>query len=268
MKRILLTAMLLAGTVCLAQATTTDELEVVSGTKSALLTDGTVSASDPGTCAAVAGKTNDCSPFIAFSIGTTHYYDTNPDPQTITVAAPSKSNLFNGWEITTITGNSSSPGLDPYGLDVSVLVTCETSTCVGAAGELTLTYSDTMFATAGQVLETSYSGTETGSASTSASAYYSTTDNLFAATTKIGTIGPFVSTGPTKAVAGTVTGGPSPIGKLYSLTLSDVFEANKVGASFSTDLDVTSEVPEPGAVILFGTVLLFCTARLRKRLVP
>ena len=46
----------------------------------------------------------------------------------------------------------------------------------------------------------------------------------------------------------------------YSLTLADVFEANKVGASFSTDLEITSEVPEPGAVILFGTVLVFCNS--------
>jgi len=268
MKHILLATIVLLGTACVGYATTTDELEFTSGTESARLTDGEVSPADPGTCTAVPGKSNACSAFIAFTFAGTHYYDTNPDPQTITVSADSRSNLFNGWSITTVTGNSSSPGLDPYGLDVGVLITCETSACVGTAGELTLTYSDTGFSTPGAELQTSYSGTETGYASTTATAYYSTTDNLFAETYKIGTVGPIVSHGTTTTVAGTTTDGPSPTNTLYSLTLADVFEANAVGASFSTDLDITSEVPEPGAVILFGTVLVFCTAKLRKRLVP
>jgi len=133
---------------------------------------------------------------------------------------------------------------------------------------LNLTYSDKGFSSLAGTLESSYSGTETGFASTTSTGYYDATDKLFAETTKIGTVGPIVSTGPTTTVGGTSTQVPSP-NTVYSLTLADVFEANKVGASFSTDLDVTftSSVPEPGAVILFGTVLVFCTAKLRKRLV-
>ena len=139
MKQILLTTLVLVGTACFGYATTTDELEITSGNKSALLTDGTVTPADPGTCTAVAGKTNDCSPFIAFTFSGTHYYDTSADTQTITVSAPSKMNLFNGWEITTVTGNArNSPGLDPYGLDISALITCETSSLRGRCGRVGL----------------------------------------------------------------------------------------------------------------------------------
>jgi hypothetical protein len=49
----------------------------------------------------------------------------------------------------------------------------------------------------------------------------------------------------------------------YSLTLDQVFTATNNGL-FSVDGSVSS-VPEPGAVMLFGTVLALCASRLRRR---
>jgi hypothetical protein len=51
----------------------------------------------------------------------------------------------------------------------------------------------------------------------------------------------------------------------YSLTLDQVFTATGTDAlSFSVDGSVSS-VPEPGAVMLFGTVLALCASKLRRR---
>jgi hypothetical protein len=264
-KQILLTTMVLAAA-CLAHADTTDEIMFQSGTFTATLTDGEVTFADPGTCTG-----NACSDFQYQTISGKHIYDQDPADGTIKASAPSKANLFNGWLITVTTGNSNSPSLDPYGLETDIIATCETSACVGATEALNITYSDQNFTTLASSLEAAYSGVITGDGSTTALAYSSGTNALFAKTTLIGEVGPFSSSSSVgMPFGGTASGGPSPSSP-YSLTLTDNLDATAKGASFSTDLDITgfapSPVPEPGAVVLFGTVLVFFTARLRALLV-
>ncbi len=65
----------------------------------------------------------------------------------------------------------------------------------------------------------------------------------------------------------TVNGGPDPI-RSYSLTVADTFSfAGAVDPSFSVTSKVT-EVPEPGALSLFGAGLLGCALVSRRRRAP
>jgi hypothetical protein len=170
---------------------------------------------------------------------------------------------FNGWNITVVVGASNSPNLTGgaglFGLDItSLTATCVVGSC--SANPLDIYLSDTGFtqAVGAGGFTTTYSSTQTGG-STSETAWDSTANTIFTQGTLIGTVGPFTSSG-VGSVKGGGPAGPSP----YSLTIEDVFNANGAAASFSTDGNIAS-VPEPGTVILFGSALVLCASKLRRR---
>ena len=158
-----------------------------------------------------------------------------------------------GWKISVTSGTSNSPSDVPFGLDLSSL----TATCsVGGAcagGSLDVQYSDINFSPSNPAFLTQYSATLNGTGSTSERAYFSNSNTQFAETTLIGLVGPFTATNH-----GSATGGVGSVAP-YSLTLDQVFTDSGSAVSFSVDGSVSS-VPEPGAVILLGTVLLFCAS--------
>jgi|ERR1039458_463005 hypothetical protein len=186
--------------------------------------------------------------------------DLNPLPGTDTV-----SGTLGGWTISITSGTSYSPNDVPFGLDLTSL----TATCVAGGlcdlHPLDVQFSDINFSPANPSFSTTYSNTQNGAGSTSESAYFSncgatcSNANLFAETNLIGTLGPWNGSN-----VGTKTGGAGSVAP-YSLTLDQMFTATGTGAvSFSVDGSVSS-VPEPGAVMLFGTVLALCASRLRRR---
>jgi hypothetical protein len=170
---------------------------------------------------------------------------------------------FNGWNVSIVFGTSNSPNLQGvnglFGIDITSL----TATCTGgncSANPLDIFLSDNGFTQPVGVggFTTTYSSTQTGG-STTQMAWESATNTFFAQTTAIGTVGPFTSSNHGSATGGGPAG-PSP----YSLTIEDIFNAGGSPASFSTDGNITS-VPEPGAVVLFGTVLVLCASGLQRR---
>jgi hypothetical protein len=176
----------------------------------------------------------------------------------------SYSNLnFNGWNIDVVFGASNSPGLSGvhggFGIDItSLTATCQGGTC--SADPLDIYLSDTGFTqvVAAGGFSTDYSSTQSGG-STTQWAWDDTTNTLFGEGTLIGKVGPFTGTNH-----GTASGGGPAGPAAYSLTIEDIFNAAGGAASFSTDGDIYS-VPEPGAIVLFGTALVFCASKLRRR---
>jgi hypothetical protein len=177
-------------------------------------------------------------------------------------ATYSNSNL-NGWDITIAAGASNSPGLSPYGLDLtSISATCTGGAC--SANPLDIFYSDTGFtgSVAAGGFQTTYSATITGSGTSTEIAWASSADTLFALGlgNKIGTtVGPFSASGG----FGTSAGGPGLVGP-YSLTIEEIFNDNGGSASFSADANVTA-VPEPSSLALLGSGLLMLPLGLKWR---
>jgi|SRR5579862_2918794 len=171
---------------------------------------------------------------------------------------------FDGWNILVVFGASNSPNLSGanglYGIDItSLTATCATPTlCSGHPLDIFL--SDTGFTQAVPAggFQSDYSSTQTGG-STWQKAWDDTTNTIFGQGTYIGEVGPFTGTNH-----GSVRGGGPAGPSAYSLTIEDQFASGSAGASFSTDGDI-SGVPEPGAMILLGTVLVFCAGKLRRR---
>ena len=169
---------------------------------------------------------------------------------------------FGGWNIVVV-GASNSPGTTPFSIDLTTLaVECMATTC----SALTVELSDIGYTVNTTSSTVGYTATDTGAAaSTSVSGYFSTTNGYFATTTPIGTVGPFVGFG---VFAGSVTGPGTGTSAATSRTLVNTFAAcSGAGcASYSSDSDITgSTVPEPASVALFGTGLVFCASRLRRR---
>jgi hypothetical protein len=218
-------------------ATTTDELELIVGSQTAIISDNG-SCSGTG-CGSLTGDINSAA-------GTT----------TVTGS-------IGNWTISITSGTSNSPNDDPFGLDLTSL----TAACSGGpcdTNPLDVLYSDKNFSPANPSFITGYSTTISGSGngSTSESAYFSNSNNLFQETTLIGTVGPFTSSN-----GGTATGGTGSVAP-YSLTLAQVFThgSGTNPISFSSDGSVSSTVvPEPAAVMLLGTVLVLCASKLRRR---
>ena len=169
---------------------------------------------------------------------------------------------FNGWDILLTFGSSNAPGLSPYGLDMTALVSCNLASCV--ANPLNIFYSDTNFTVpvfAGG-FENGYSTTVggSGSGSTSELAWASASNTLFGlgATNKIGTgLGPFTGTN-----AGITVGGPAGVAP-YSMTFEDTFTDTSGFVSFSSDTNLT-ETPELSSLILFGLGLLTIPMALKR----
>jgi len=234
MQKVVLVFLVAALLGCTAFATTTDSLQVSAG-------GSTVVIADNGTCVNIVGTA--CTGILG---------DLDPTAGTDTI-----SGNIGGWKLSVVSGSSNSPFDVPFGLDMSSLTaTCGTGACAG--GSLDVQYSDINFSPANPEFLTQYSSTQNGAGSTSESAYYSNTNTLFAETTLIGTVGPFTATNH-----GSATGGVGSVAP-YSLTLDQVFTDSGSSVSFSVDGSVAS-VPEPGAVILFGSLLVFCATKLRRR---
>jgi len=188
---------------------------------------------------------------------------------------------FGGWDLKVIFGTSGSNANVQPALDLTSL----TATCTSATGcgtnTLDVLYSDINFnvpTTPGQ-WSNQYSTTITTSAgragSTSELAWVDTSNTIFGtpAGGAIPTVGPFTSTN-----SGTTLGGPFTTKSPYSVTVEQIFSDNSScstttapfctgsGLTFSSDGSVSgSPVPEPTAIILFGTVVALCTSRLRRR---
>jgi hypothetical protein len=178
-------------------------------------------------------------------------------------ASYNNTNFF-GWNLMVVFGNSNSPGLVPYGLDITSL----SAACVGggSCGTLTIDLSDTGFTTASPSFRTFYSSTQTGgAASTTQTAWDDPNNLMFGTTNLIGTVGPITGAGG----SGTASGGGPEVGGAthpYSLTIQDVFTgcSGENCVSYSTDGNITG-VPEPAAVVLFGSVLALCASKFRRR---
>lgn len=166
---------------------------------------------------------------------------------------------FNGWDVEYImTGNSNSPSLTPFGIDLGGVV----AACQNASGcdPLTVSVSDTGFTTPTNGLETTLSDTQTGMGSVMQQAYYDTSNSYFGTGGSIGSV--------TLNGSGTMSAmGGGPLSGMYSLTLVDTFSTSCTStgcASFSIDGNITS-VPEPGTLALFGAGLLGCGLFLVRR---
>jgi len=220
--RLLLAVLLAVGLAHTALASA--EMELVSGGSTVLITDNGAGDLDS-------------------TVGTITYSNTN----------------LNGWVISVTSGTSNSPGVDPFGIDLTSL----TATCASgkpcSTDSLQVWFGDTSFNVPATGFQSDYSATITGSsASTSQKAWVDNTNTILGTGSLIGTIGPFTSTG-----SGTVFGGGAGIPP-YSLTLEQIFSAGGHSASFSADGNITA-VPEPGAVVLLGTALVLCASGLRRK---
>jgi hypothetical protein len=234
-------------------ASTTDELQITSGGYSAIISDSSSFSTLDQTCTG-----NACfNPATDVGLAGGIVGDSSDSAGTTTASGD-----INGWVVKITSGTSASPSDVPVGLDVSSF----TATCSGSLGAgcsmdpLDIQFSDINFNPANPAFVTGYSLTSlTGTGSTSESAYYSNSNAVFAETTLIGTVGPL--TGVTGGTASGGVGSTAP----YSLTLDQVFEADGSGASVAYSVDGSiSSVPEPAAVMLFGTVLALCATRLRR----
>ena len=226
-------AVLLVGLSSRAFATTTDSLQVSSGGLTATIGDN--GACVGAGCGAMSG-------------------DLNPVAGTDTITGS-----LNGWTLSIVSGTSNSPGLIPFGLDITSL----TASCTIVGGctglnSLDIQYSDVNFASAPSAFSTSYSATTTGLGSTSESAFLSNLNTLFAETTLIGGVGPFSAPGG----AGTAIGGVGAVAP-YSLTLDQTFSGGD-NSSFSVDGNVTA-VPEPASLTMVGTGLIGLAGLLRRK---
>jgi len=240
MKRTLLGLLLTVGLgTCFASTTSELVLSNAAGTVSCSITSsGNVGVG--GGCAGITGNVTVGASSIAIVNGTFTSGTTT-------------------WTINVVDGVSNTPDTDP-GLDV----TNETAVCKAGCttnAELDTYFSDINFTQQDGSFTNAFSTTDAGSGTAEQKAWDSTTNTLLAKSTAIGTVGPFTGAG---AFAGSISGGgpagPAP----YSLTLEQIFTSDAQNDTFSADGNITG-VPEPGAIMLLGTVLVFCGSKLRRR---
>ncbi len=229
--------MLVVGGSQLATATTSSEMTVKSGAFSCTFDDQVLSA---------------CSGLVG---------DINPFTGVLTVTGS-----INGWAVSISSGTSLSPNTQTptFGLDLGV----NSATCTGlgcTTDNLEVIFSDVDFALPPSVdpngFRHHFSANITGDGTTTSSAYVDDNNGIFTEANLISTIGPFKAPGGADTTSGPATGTTT---ALYSLTLHDIFTSGGTGTSFSTDDSITSGVPEPLGVALFGTVLALCASRLRR----
>lgn len=244
MKRVLLGLAIVLAATNLALASTTSQLTVKSGAFTCIFTDTNATAP----CATVASLHGD---------------DNMLDGSIAAVGE------INGWIVSTDTGTSNSPNnLKPvYGLALHVYTaTCKTGGC--ATDPLEITYSDVNFTNpspspAAGLQHTSGAGIQ-GPGTFSDWAYFSNTNTLDAPTKLISKNGPFTDPGGFQNTYGPVAAGDALAP--YSLTINAIFNSGgTTGTSMNLEASITSIVPEPASVALFGTVLAVCASFLRRR---
>ena len=164
---------------------------------------------------------------------------------------------FNGWSITVAGGQSNSPSLSPFGLDInSLTATCISGNC--GSDNLMISISATGFTspplpgTVGLSLTSSSTGTVTQQAyGLNSNSYFDMSNALGSLQTVTGDGAAFESTG--------MVDGAWP----YSLTLVDTLSAG-ANTSYSTDGRIV-QTPEPGALAMFAAGLLGCALFINRR---
>jgi hypothetical protein len=148
------------------------------------------------------------------------------------------------WDINLTTGSSAGPG-NPT-MDLSSL-NADTS---GGAPPLHVELSDNGFSVDSSLFVLQSSGHIVFGAGTATySAYFDTSNNDFAETASIGTLGPF------SGAYATSTTGAGPTGTPYSLTLDLMLTSSPSGVEWSTDSSI-APAPEPASLTLLGSALL------------
>lgn len=249
MKRLLQGTMVAALlTVGLGTAYATATLELVSGSDTLYVTDQGAIACTGGTCASF-GASGDNNPLVG----------------DVTINAVN----FNGWSISLSSGSSNSPGCPAAGTNG---VGCLNDTNINAqttgAGTLGVYFADTGFSTEtglnvgfSSPLQTGADAAQTAYAFTGALPLGSGVLNPVPGGGQIGT----VLDSPFPGVTGLATAGAGLTGP-FDLELATVFTTTSSGGAFNANGDITA-VPEPAAVLLFGTALLICaTIWKRKKL--
>lgn len=184
--------------------------------------------------------------------------DVNSANGTITVAG-----TIGDWSIDFVSGTTYSPSDSPVGLDLGAL----TATCSGgdcASDNLKIEYSDTDFDDPTPTFLAQLTATINGVGTVEQDAFYGPANSINGKSGTVCNLGPYsVSSLGSCNGGGPVTGSPA-----YSLTLEDIFtDTGNTGSLVTLSVDGSiSAVPEPGALVLFGTVLALCGTKLRRKL--
>lgn len=221
-------------------------LELVSGGSTLYVADnGAVACSGP-TCAA---------------LGFTMFGDSNGAAGQVVIGA----NNFNGWVVTVTTGGSNSPACSGPNVVGCLGDTAITARSTGA-GSLGIYFADTGFAPVPGYLVTFSSPAQSGVGSVATQTAYNFAGanplglGVLAPVPGGGQIGiPLVS--PFPGLVALSTGGP---GGNSGLELATVLTTTAAGGNFQIQGNIQA-VPEPGTVVLFGTVLVLTASFLRRR---
>lgn len=179
---------------------------------------------------------------------------------------------FNGWSITISDVGSNSPNCPNAGAGGPGCLNSENITANSTgAGTLGAFDFSSGFVTSSGFIVANTSAIQTGALQTQ-QAYATTSgaDPLGAATTTFAgavagqaACGAALSSAPPGVMA-IPTNCVNP-GNPVSLELATIFTTNSGGGGFTVGGNISSAVPEPATVALFGTVLVFCASGLRRR---
>jgi hypothetical protein len=243
----------------------TASLELISNTTTGVDTIYVASGTGPFPEAATPvctqnGSAVACSTFAATA--------TNSQLGALTINAA----LFNGWDVTISEGGSNSPNCPAAGNNGPG---CEDTTNINAdnsgAGTLGAFFADTGFAPSGatglivantSALQTGASETQQAYATAGALNPLASGNTMAQSVAGLSTCGALLSSAP-PGVTALPTGCATP-GAPFSLEIATTFTTNAGGGGFDVGGNI-STVPEPAAVALFGTLLVFCASGLRRR---